>query len=71
MVHVIDVANPSWDKQERAVRAVLADMGVGDKPVVRVLNKIDLLEDEDFGGELIALSFHQLHSLNQLITVFL
>ncbi len=47
LVHVIDVANPSWDKQERAVRAVLSDMGVGDKPVVRVLNKIDLLEDEE------------------------
>jgi len=47
LVHVIDVANPSWDKQERAVRAVLTDMGVGDKPVVRVLNKIDLLDDED------------------------
>lgn len=47
LVHVIDVANPSWDKQERAVRAVLSDMGVGDKPIVRVLNKIDLLDDEE------------------------
>jgi len=47
LVHVIDVANPSWDKQERAVRAVLSDMGVGDKPIVRVLNKIDLLDEED------------------------
>ena len=47
LVHVIDVANPSWDKQERAVRAVLSDMNVDDKPVVRVLNKIDLLDDED------------------------
>mmetsp|Transcript_21913 Transcript_21913/g.45032 ORF Transcript_21913/g.45032 Transcript_21913/m.45032 type:complete len:653 (+) Transcript_21913:197-2155(+) len=47
LVHVIDVSNPSWDKQERAVRAVLSDMGVSDKPVVRVLNKIDLLEDEE------------------------
>ena len=47
LVHVIDVANPSWEKQERAVRAVLSDMGVADKPMVRVLNKIDLLDDED------------------------
>jgi len=47
LVHVIDVANPSWDKQERAVRAVLSDMGVSDKPMVRVLNKIDLLDEED------------------------
>ena len=47
LVHVIDVANPSWEKQERAVRAVLSDMGLAAKPVVRVLNKIDLLEEED------------------------
>jgi GTP-binding protein HflX len=47
LVHVIDVANPSWEKQERAVIAVLSDMGVCDKPIVRVLNKIDLLDDEE------------------------
>jgi GTPase len=47
LVHVIDVSNPSWEKQERAVRAVLADMNCGDKPIVRVLNKIDLLDEDD------------------------
>jgi GTP-binding protein HflX len=47
LIHVIDVSNPSWEKQERAVRAVLSDMGIVDKPIVRVLNKIDLLEEED------------------------
>jgi GTP-binding protein HflX len=47
LVHVIDVSNPSWEKQERAVNAVLADIGVEDKPIVRVLNKIDLLDAED------------------------
>lgn len=44
LIHVIDVSNPSWEKQERAVLSVLADMGAVDKPIVRVLNKIDLLE---------------------------
>ncbi|KAL3896039.1 MAG: hypothetical protein SGARI_007275, partial [Bacillariaceae sp.] len=47
LVHVIDVSNPSWEKQERAVRAVLQDMDCGNKPIVRVLNKIDLLDPED------------------------
>jgi len=47
LVHVIDVANPSWEKQERAVIKVLSDLGVGDKPIVRVLNKIDLLDDDE------------------------
>eukprot|EP00339_Tiarina_fusa_P026109 CAMPEP_0117002496 /NCGR_PEP_ID=MMETSP0472-20121206/4151_1 /TAXON_ID=693140 ORGANISM="Tiarina fusus, Strain LIS" /NCGR_SAMPLE_ID=MMETSP0472 /ASSEMBLY_ACC=CAM_ASM_000603 /LENGTH=614 /DNA_ID=CAMNT_0004702873 /DNA_START=287 /DNA_END=2131 /DNA_ORIENTATION=+ len=46
LVHVIDVSNPAWEKQERAVRTVLSDIGV-DKPMVRVLNKIDLLEPEE------------------------
>jgi GTP-binding protein HflX len=47
LVHVIDVSNPSWEKQERAVRSVLADMGCANKPMVRVLNKIDLLDEDD------------------------
>lgn len=47
LVHVIDVSNPAWEKQERAVRNVLADMNVADKPIVRVLNKIDLLDPDD------------------------
>jgi GTPase len=47
LVHVIDVSNPSWKKQERAVNTVLQEIGAGDKPVVRVLNKIDLLSPQD------------------------
>jgi GTP-binding protein HflX len=47
LVHVIDVSNPSWEKQERAVKSVLADMGCGDKTMVRVLNKIDLLDEDE------------------------
>ncbi len=47
LIHVIDVSHPAWEKQERAVRNVLADMNVADKPIVRVLNKIDLLEPDD------------------------
>jgi GTP-binding protein HflX len=47
LIHVIDVSHPAWEKQERAVRNVLAGMDVADKPVVRVLNKIDLLDAED------------------------
>jgi GTPase len=44
LVHVIDVSNPTWEKQEQAVLSVLEDMGALDKPIVRVLNKIDVLE---------------------------
>ncbi|GAX24620.1 GTPase [Fistulifera solaris] len=47
LIHVIDVSNPSWEKQELAVLSVLKEMKVDDKPIVRVLNKIDLLEPDD------------------------
>lgn len=45
LVHVVDVANPAWVKQERAVRSVLADIEAIDKPIVTVFNKIDLLDN--------------------------
>jgi GTP-binding protein HflX len=47
LIHVIDVSNPTWEKQERAVLAVLRDIEAGGKPIVRVFNKIDLLDPED------------------------
>jgi GTP-binding protein HflX len=47
LIHVIDVSNPVWEKQERAVRTVLNEIDASDKPIVRVFNKIDLLPDDD------------------------
>jgi GTPase len=47
LVHVIDVSNPVWEKQEVAVKNVLTQIGVADKPIVRVLNKLDLLAPVD------------------------
>eukprot|EP00592_Proboscia_alata_P006511 CAMPEP_0194357344 /NCGR_PEP_ID=MMETSP0174-20130528/4839_1 /TAXON_ID=216777 /ORGANISM="Proboscia alata, Strain PI-D3" /LENGTH=664 /DNA_ID=CAMNT_0039127323 /DNA_START=92 /DNA_END=2086 /DNA_ORIENTATION=+ len=46
LVHVVDSSNPMWAKQEAAVIKVLQEIGCGDKPIVRVLNKIDLLGHE-------------------------
>jgi len=51
LIHVIDSSNPVWQKQEMAVQSVLREIGAGDKPMVRVLNKIDLL-DEDVAEDL-------------------
>lgn len=47
LLHVIDVSNPTWEKQEKAVRTVLAEIDAGDKPLVRVFNKIDLIPPDD------------------------
>lgn len=46
LLHVMDVASPVWHKQEMAVKKVLDEIDAGDKPIVRVLNKIDLLDDD-------------------------
>ena len=45
--HVADVASPAAEHQLGAVEAILADLGVADVPVVKVLNKIDLLPDDE------------------------
>lgn len=42
-----DVSNPCWKKQENSVTSVLSEIGAGDKPVVRVFNKLDLLDTDD------------------------
>mmetsp|Transcript_33338 Transcript_33338/g.70135 ORF Transcript_33338/g.70135 Transcript_33338/m.70135 type:complete len:647 (+) Transcript_33338:174-2114(+) len=47
LVHVVDVSNPTWRKQEVSVTDVLGEIGAGDKPIVRVFNKLDLLDPED------------------------
>lgn len=47
LVHIVDVSNPTWRKQEMSVTTVLEEIGAGDKPIVRVFNKLDLLDSED------------------------
>ena len=47
LVHIVDVSNPCWRKQEDSVTTVLEEIGAGDKPIVRVFNKLDLLDSED------------------------
>jgi GTP-binding protein HflX len=44
LVHVIDASQPTWPEQARVVEGVLADIDADDRPVIKVLNKIDLLE---------------------------
>src|SRR5262245_45430969 len=39
LLHVLDVSRPHWAEQAQVVETVLAEIGAGDRPVVRVLNK--------------------------------
>jgi GTPase len=47
LLHVIDISSPRSDEQAGAVDKVLADIGASDVPVIRVINKIDLLPSRD------------------------
>lgn len=42
LVHVVDISNPKlWVKQKKSVDATLKEMGMADKPVVTLWNKLD------------------------------
>ena len=45
LLHVLDISHPDYRKFYDAVRSVLDELKVLDKPTIMVLNKIDKLED--------------------------
>src|SRR5262249_28435262 len=53
LLHVIDASNPAAEEQMEAVAATIRELGCEDKPMIYVLNKIDLIED----GHLMLQSF--------------
>jgi GTPase len=47
ILHVTDASNPHHDELDDEVDKILAELGVADRPKLRVLNKADLLSPED------------------------
>jgi GTP-binding protein HflX len=47
LLHVQDCSSPQREQQKQDVEKVLAELGSLDKPVIAVLNKVDLLSAED------------------------
>ncbi len=45
IIHVVDASSPEAEKFYNTTMEVLAELGAGDKPVITVLNKIDVLND--------------------------
>lgn len=43
LIHVVDVSHPQLIEQCASVNAVLGEIGIGDKPIIMVFNKIDRL----------------------------
>jgi GTP-binding protein HflX len=46
IVHVSDISNPHHDELDQEVDKILEELGVGGRPKLRVLNKVDLLTAE-------------------------
>ena len=47
ILHVVDVSNPQADKQMEVVYDTLNMLGINDKPVITLFNKIDKMENDD------------------------
>lgn len=45
LLHVIDTSNPEVTKQMEAVKVVLSEIGCGEKPVLDVFNKTDIVKN--------------------------
>ncbi|MBM4284153.1 MAG: GTPase HflX [Deltaproteobacteria bacterium] len=44
LIHVIDLSNPRFEEQMAAVDHILASLGLTDKPVLKVFNKLDRVD---------------------------
>ena len=47
LIHVIDITSPRMEQEIQTVESILRDIGVRDRPIIRVFNKIDLIEQKD------------------------
>jgi GTP-binding protein HflX len=45
LLHVVDASHPDWEGQLRVVEKVLAELGLADRPIILVFNKIDAVPD--------------------------
>ena len=45
LLHVVDASHPDWEGQLRVVEKVIAELGLADRPVILVFNKIDAVPD--------------------------
>lgn len=53
LIHVIDLSNPNYRDQMSVVENLLVKLELGDIPVLKVFNKIDLIEDNQNAHEIV------------------
>jgi GTP-binding protein HflX len=47
ILHVSDVSNPNYQQLDAEVKKILSELGVADRPTIRVLNKVDRVTPEE------------------------
>ena len=47
LINVLDASHPKLEEQNKATYSVLKELKVTDKPIINILNKIDLINNED------------------------
>ena len=50
LLHVLDASHPTWEEQRVVVDQVLAELGLQEKPVLHVFNKVDQLDHATFAA---------------------
>jgi GTPase len=45
LLHIVDASHPDWEGQMRVVEKVLAELGLADRPLILVFNKMDAVAD--------------------------
>jgi GTP-binding protein HflX len=51
LLHIIDASDPQWQEKQAAVEQVLEEIGATDVPLLKVMNKIDLVPELAAGIE--------------------
>lgn len=70
LLHVVDIAHPFHDNQIEVVKHTLVDIGAGNIPTILVLNKIDLLRNEDGPVDLNALQgYYRQHGFEHVVFI--
>lgn len=52
LLHVVDISHSAFEDQIRTVNETLTDIGIADKPVIMIFNKMDLYEEKYFDAYL-------------------
>jgi GTP-binding protein HflX len=48
LLHVIDISNPMFEEQMKAVEELLEELDLHLIPMLRIFNKVDLVQDKDY-----------------------